>query len=1307
MIPGAGTILTGAYSHPQVVKGLAAGVLRSPIQAAGGIADTVGDVAHAVGGARADPRNYEGRISSSGVSFRYAPTTDTYSGFGADISHLSHVGNETANQLAANTAAIAIGYGAGAGALRAVGAAPKIEAALAAFNSPVARTAAGLAARATGAAASDAIVLDPETERFSNLLQNLGVHTQFTDWLAHDDKEGRLEGRFKNAVEGLGLGAATDGLLQAGSYWRARLRGDHATADAIQAELAAKHDGEVPDYAIEEHPGPPPPPEKGHEPGFVGGWEESPTGAVRPVYEEDPLKGAAPDQAAKAEDDAAQATAQGATEGETPASPLPEGAGSTGGSVKPMDPQAMRRAMGDGEAGAADPTVTFTAKRTPTDEPRVVGSIDRTSIDALASDVRFWRGEAAHEGDPRILDVTRDQETGQAHGEFRLGNLGGSQQNVAPLLRAMVDRIPETAPRSDAQLMQDAARASAEIGEDPAALLEAARLISGKLADADTAMATIRSVWVRAEKDLDTLPDINWETASEADVEQAAQRIHNMMLISSHVQEAKAGLGRGLRVNQLPDADSYLNTVRKADKAPDPTTTGVQGPLPRTRQELQDWFDLWQSTKGEPELRAALLEGALTRLVPTAGHYLRSAFANFFTASILSAPKTLLLNLVGPAAMSVIRNVERQSGAMVAAVNPFLTAEERAGARATARATAPAYLQTFGDIADTMRWAWKAAERNKTIIGGGQTIDSQAAFGPWTENLIEAARPGETSLAEAQAYALGNAINLWPRAVQRINNGFDEFSKRLAYLGEVRVRALTEGLQQGLSGDDLRALVKQRLQASVNEVGHATEDDVLREAERTTLTYKTGEQGGLLRKGYDYINTIRRDIPESRYILPVLGVPANTLGEALRRLPIAGIPGVNQVLFKRTADELAGVYGPVLQADAHGRMITGASFLLGGVMLNRMGLLTGAGPQDPTDRKVWLMEHQPYSIRIGDQWVRYDKYDVIGGLLSIPSTISDTTIYIREDKGYGDLLMSGVGALAQWFKDRAALRGAAGLLALGDDPTSSATGVANRTVGSILQGFIPNAIQAPVTQAVDPYQRMRRGWDDYLKAAIPGLSSTLPPVRNVLGEPVQRPANSVGEGVFPVTIAPAVTFKQDPVIDEIDRLYQVTGYGAGADPKALGYGFFNPKDIVLENGQTMYDAFMQSRQHLRIDGLTLRQSLGRLFNSPEYNQAVDGDPQAKETSRGDAIRGYMVQQVFNHYNKAIKAELAEASPTANKWLTAAAAKQRDDAYLRDVSAQDLVDNPNYYQSHGIDGALYSSKVREGATGELLTALRRR
>jgi hypothetical protein len=225
MFPGLGTTLGLVAQHPQGAVGVAAGVLRSPVTAAAGLADFGADVAHAVS-PHADPRNYQASISHAGVQFRYSPTKDTYSKFARDLTPLGHAGDDNANEIASNIASLAVGYGAGAKLAQFAGVAPKIEQVVQSFGNPIARSAASLAVRAGGGGIVDAMVMDPETERFSNILQQIGVHTEFTDWLAHKDDEGKLEGRFKNAVEGTGLGAAADGLFQAARYWRLRLRGD-------------------------------------------------------------------------------------------------------------------------------------------------------------------------------------------------------------------------------------------------------------------------------------------------------------------------------------------------------------------------------------------------------------------------------------------------------------------------------------------------------------------------------------------------------------------------------------------------------------------------------------------------------------------------------------------------------------------------------------------------------------------------------------------------------------------------------------------------------------------------------------------------------------------------------------------------------------------------------------------------------------------------------------------------------------------------------------------------------------------------
>jgi hypothetical protein len=146
--------------------------------------------------------------------------------------------------------------------------------------------------------------------------------------------------------------------------------------------------------------------------------------------------------------------------------------------------------------------------------------------------------------------------------------------------------------------------------------------------------------------------------------------------------------------------------------------------------------------------------------------------------------------------------------------------------------------------------------------------------------------------------------------------------------------------------------------------------------------------------------------------------------------------------------------------------------------------------------------------------------------------------------------------------------------------------------------------------------------------------------------------------------------------------------------------------VELEDGKSLYYHAMQARQTMKLNGKTLRQSLTDLFKSREYNEGVDADSQTKETSRGDPSRGYMVREIFTAYNQAIKAELSEASPKARAYLTAAAAKRRDDAYLRDVSVEDLVNNPRLYDTHGIYRKGFEDKLQEGSTGALLEAFKR-
>lgn len=79
--------------------------------------------------------------------------------------------------------------------------------------------AAGKGAQALKAAAQGAIadfsVFDPHQERLSNLVQEYpALQNPVTEYLSADEGDSNAEGRFKNAIEGLGIGAAVDGFVK-------------------------------------------------------------------------------------------------------------------------------------------------------------------------------------------------------------------------------------------------------------------------------------------------------------------------------------------------------------------------------------------------------------------------------------------------------------------------------------------------------------------------------------------------------------------------------------------------------------------------------------------------------------------------------------------------------------------------------------------------------------------------------------------------------------------------------------------------------------------------------------------------------------------------------------------------------------------------------------------------------------------------------------------------------------------------------------------------------------------------------------
>lgn len=119
--------------------------------------------------------------------------------------------------------------------------------------SPATKVGQGVKVAAQGAVA-DFSVFDPHEARLSDLVQSFPtLQNPVTEYLASDPQDSEAEGRFKNTIEGLGLGVLTEGFFKAVKTMRAaaiakRMQADEVRVDALNAQVRP----EIPEDAFKD-----------------------------------------------------------------------------------------------------------------------------------------------------------------------------------------------------------------------------------------------------------------------------------------------------------------------------------------------------------------------------------------------------------------------------------------------------------------------------------------------------------------------------------------------------------------------------------------------------------------------------------------------------------------------------------------------------------------------------------------------------------------------------------------------------------------------------------------------------------------------------------------------------------------------------------------------------------------------------------------------------------------------------------------------------------------------------------------------
>ena len=396
--------------------------------------------------------------------------------------------------------------------------------------------------------------------------------------------------------------------------------------------------------------------------------------------------------------------------------------------------------------------------------------------------------------------------------------------------------------------------------------------------------------------------------------------------------------------------------------------------------------------------------------------------------------------------------------------------------------------------------------------------------------------------------------------------------------------------------------------------------------------------------------------PMLRLFFPFIRTPLNIFMYAGRRTSIPVInkdlAGAAEYLYKSAfpkmgkvteaknefARMISGANGARAQAEATGRFTAAMGFSTLFYTAAMNDIITGAGPKDKDFRKVLQQDGwQPYSIKVGDTYVSYQRLDPFATVVGLFADMVDGSRYSHGDED--ESLWTSVHALSHAIthniQSKSYLQGlvqVAGLLE-NDEYTVSSIG------GRLTAAMAVPGLFANFRHITDPHTTEVRTFFDHTINRIPFLSNALlEPQRNVVGEAITKRTMEgwadrtagTGRAFFPIMVNAS---SNDLISGEL---------------AALGYPFSNPTRFKFgtdltnhtnAKGQSAYDRFLELTGQVKYGGRTLRKAMTRLINSRRYQKMpIEGVSDLDE----DSPRVRELHRLIRKYRtKAMKEMLGE------------------------------------------------------------------
>ncbi len=353
---------------------------------------------------------------------------------------------------------------------------------------------------------------------------------------------------------------------------------------------------------------------------------------------------------------------------------------------------------------------------------------------------------------------------------------------------------------------------------------------------------------------------------------------------------------------------------------------------------------------------------------------------------------------------------------------------------------------------------------------------------------------------------------------------------------------------------------------------------------------KTG-QGHLLKLWDKYnsvVNQLRR-LPGGNWIVPFLQTPTNILKQGVEYSPlgIATLPG-----SKNKIEQLS-------------KTIIGSTVFTGIYGLLNSTPFTWEVPKGPKERELFYAAGmQPYSIKIGDQWVSYSKL----GPLSYPIAMAAALRYAEKynlDSDKESKIGTAVGGMMKFFSDQSYVK------QLGDfmDSVQTGRGIVGglkMEASNFASQLIPyRSFLGWLSRMIDPVNRKSNTFTSSITSQLPFLSKTNEAYYNPI---TKQP--SLRSNRFTNAFSPIRTTTGDK---NIEQLYNYTGSAKRA--------YMNLKSLPKEQAADIFNKISKSNPRLasEINKIAREEVLG----------LTKVDKEIQNLGVADGERAYRIVEEFN------------------------------------------------------------------------------